>query len=103
MALQVVYAPQLSVLQQYGIAPLPQLLLWFTVVGVGRGLCVFLGGVHSGGGLGGLGAGAATALVAKRIARAKTWVYCILTSLMIVLWKVKKYGVDYDSCACCRG
>lgn len=45
--LQVVYAPKLSVLQQYGAAPLPQELVWLTVVWAGGGGFACLG---SGGG-----------------------------------------------------
>lgn len=48
-AAQVVYAPLPSVLQQYGVAPLPQALVWETVVGEG------LGGGGGGGGGGGAG------------------------------------------------
>jgi len=42
MAEQVVYCPPLSVLQQYGIAPLPQLLVWLTVVACAVFVTVFV-------------------------------------------------------------
>ena len=78
MAEQVVYCPWLSVLQQYGAAPLPQVLLCFTVVGCAVFVMVFVVvfvtvcvTVFSGGQLLGSGAGAPTALPAKRRARAR--------------------------------
>lgn len=42
-ALQVVYLPLLSVLQQYGLLPLLQVLVWLTVVWPGFASLVWVG------------------------------------------------------------
>lgn len=78
-ALQVEYFPSLSVLQQYGVAPLPHWFCWLTLVGGGgpgfSGLSCF-GGIEP--------PGAANALPAKSTAMVMMLEKCILNGLIVV-------------------
>lgn len=66
-------------LQQYGVAPLPQLLLWLVVVvEPGSGLAGFSGFAGA--------PGAANALPARSTATVRMLVNCILTRLIVVDW-----------------
>lgn len=69
----------LSVLQQYGLAPLPQALFWFTFVGVGVGGGFGLVGL----GLLGSAPGAAMTLPARRKAKANALEKSILEGLSV--------------------
>ena len=64
-------------LQQYGVAPSPQLLTWLTVVGAGFVAFAGLGGLGS-------AAGAAKVLPARRAMIARMLVNCILIGLMVL-------------------